>query len=206
MKGGSAKTTTAAFLAHALAGMGRRVLAVDADPAGSLLRWGDAGGWSIPVIGMPTRKIHLDLPNVGDRYDVAVIDTPPLDDQAGIVYSALRAASDVVVPVGATTMELDRISPIFAAADEVEALRNGPATITVLLTRTVANASSVTVARQVISDDLGRRVLRTVVPRLERYALAFGAPVELSPGDPYLLAAEEIVGQALPAQTVGAHS
>jgi chromosome partitioning protein len=32
MKGGSAKTTTAAFLAHALARGGRRVLAVDADP------------------------------------------------------------------------------------------------------------------------------------------------------------------------------
>lgn len=206
MKGGSAKTTTAAFLAHALAGTGLRVLAVDADPAGSLLRWGDAGGWTIPVIGMPTRKIHVDLPNVGDRYDVAVIDTPPLDDQAGIVYSALRAASHVVVPVGATTMELDRISPIFAAADEVEALRSGPAAISVLLTRTVANASSVAVARQVISDDLGRRVLRTVVPRLERYALAFGAPVELAPGDPYLLAAEEIVAQTLPVQTVGAHS
>jgi chromosome partitioning protein len=206
MKGGSAKTTTAAFLAHALARGGRRVLAVDADPAGSLLRWGDAGGWAIPVIGMPTRKIHVDLPNVADRYDVAVIDTPPLDDQAGIVYSALRAASDVVVPVGATTMELDRISPIFAATDEVEALRSGPASVCVLLTRTVANASSVTVARQVIADDLGRRVLRTVVPRLERYALAFGSPVELIPGDPYLLAAEEIVGQVLPTQPAGAHS
>jgi hypothetical protein len=110
MNGGSAKTTTAAFLAHALARAGRRVLAVDAHPAGSLLRWGDAAGWAIPVIGMPTRKIHVGLPNVADRYDMAVIDTPPLDDQAGIVYSAFRAASDVVVPVGATTMELDRIS------------------------------------------------------------------------------------------------
>lgn len=61
-----------------------------------------------------------------------------------------------------------------------------------LLTRTVARASSVTIAREVIGDELGRRVLRTSVPRLERYALAFGGPVDLVPGDPYLLAAEEI--------------
>jgi chromosome partitioning protein len=201
MKGGSAKTTTAAYLAHAFARAGSRVLCVAADPAGSLLRWRDAGAWTIPVIGMPTRKIHTDLPNVGDRYDVAVIDTPPLDDQAGIVYSAIRAATDVLVPVGATTMELDRLSPVFDVVDEVDVLRSDPATMAVLLTRTVANATSVAVARQVISEDLQRRVLRTSIPRLERYALAFGAPVELIPGDPYVLAAEELATKLLPATT-----
>lgn len=192
MKGGSAKTTTAAYLAHAFAEAGHRVLCVDSDPAGSLLRWRDAGAWAIPVIGMPTRKIHADLPNVADRYDVAVVDTPPLDDQAGIVYSAIRAATDVLVPVGATTMELDRLTPVFDVVDEVEVLRAEPASLAVLLTRTVANATSVVVARQVISEELRRRVLRTSIPRLERYALAFGAAVDLIPGDPYVLAAEEL--------------
>lgn len=199
MKGGSAKTTTAAYLAHAYARAGRRVLCIDADPAGSLLRWSDAGSWDIPVIGMPTRKIHTDLPNVADRYDLAVIDTPPLDDQAGVVYSALRAATDVVVPVGASTMELDRLSPIFDAVDQVEPLRETPPAVSVLLTRTVSNASSVGVARAVIAEDLNRRVLNTSVPRLERYALAFGMPLILAAGDPYLLAAEEIVGETLAA-------
>lgn len=125
MKGGSAKTTTAAFIAHAFASAGRAVLAVDADPAGSLLRWRDAGGWEIPVVGMPSKKIHADLPSLAGRYEIAVIDTPPLEEQAGVVYSAIRAATMVLVPVGPSTMELDRLSPVLDVADDVQALR-GP--------------------------------------------------------------------------------
>ena len=39
LKGGSAKTTSAAFLAHAFHERGRKVVLVDADPQGSALRW-----------------------------------------------------------------------------------------------------------------------------------------------------------------------
>ena len=53
LKGGSTKTTTAAFVAHALAEAGLTVLCVDADGENeSLLSWSEAGEWSIPVIGM----------------------------------------------------------------------------------------------------------------------------------------------------------
>lgn len=192
MKGGSAKTTTAAYLAHALAARGHRVACVDADPAGSLLRWRDQGDWDLPVLGMPSRKVHVDLPNIADRYDVVVVDTPPLDEQAGIVYSAVRAATDVVVPVGPTTMELDRLLPIL---DAVEPLAATPPMVRVLLTRAVTRASSVEAARDIITGQLGRQVFRTVVPRLERYALAFGGPVELPPGDPYALVVDELEQQ-----------
>lgn len=192
MKGGSAKTTTAAYLAHALAARDHRVACVDADPAGSLLRWRDQGDWDLPVLGMPSRKVHVDLPNIADRYDVVVVDTPPLDEQAGIVYSAVRAATDVVVPVGPTTMELDRLLPIL---DAVEPLAATPPMVRVLLTRAVTRASSVEAARDIITGQLGRQVFRTVVPRLERYALAFGGPVELPPGDPYALVVDELEQQ-----------
>lgn len=199
MKGGSAKTTTAAYLAHALAARGHRVACVDADPAGSLLRWRDRGDWDLPVLGMASRKVHVDLPNIADRYDVVVVDTPPLDEQAGIVYSAVRAGTDVVVPVGPTTMELDRLPPILDVVDAVEPLAATPPAVRVLLTRAVTRASSVEAARDIIAGQLGRRVFRTVVPRLERYALAFGGPVELPPGDLYTLIVDEL--EQLPAAT-----
>ena len=87
LKGGSTKTTTAAFVSHALAEAGLSVLAVDADGENeSLLSWSEAGEWSIPVIGMPVTDLDRKLPGVvGDRYDAVVIDTPPMKERRGVV-------------------------------------------------------------------------------------------------------------------------
>jgi chromosome partitioning protein len=166
---------------------------VDADPAGSLLRWAELGGWEIPVVGKPTRDLHSRLATIARGFDVVVIDTPPLEDQAGIVHSALRAASDVVVPAAPTAMELDRLAPIFDAVQDIGPLcLDGPPGVSVLLTRTVAGASATAAARDVLGS-VGYRVLAVAVPRLERYAQAFGTIPMLIPGDPYEIAAEEIV-------------
>src|SRR3954464_13258970 len=96
LKGGTAKTTTAVFLSHALHEQGRTVLLVDADPQASALTWSetaaavDGAGFPFPVIALPSREIHKQLPDViGNRFDVVVIDTPPLEERAGIVASAL---------------------------------------------------------------------------------------------------------------------
>ena len=80
LKGGSTKTTTAAFLAHALHEAGMRVLGVDADGENeSLLSWQVAGEWPFPVIGLPVNNLHKQLPGIaGDNYDVVVIDSPPM--------------------------------------------------------------------------------------------------------------------------------
>lgn len=191
LKGGTSKTTTAAYLAHCL---GPGVLGVDADPPGSLLRWSElAGEWPVPVIALPVRDLHTRLPGIaGAAYTRAVIDTPPLDEHAGIVYSALRAADVVVVPVSPSTMELDRLSPILDAVAEVAPLRARPPEVRVLLTRVVSRASSGSNAREVLTA-AGLTVLPTAVPRLERYAQAFGRPVEVEPDDPYAVAARELL-------------
>ena len=107
LKGGSAKTTTAAFILHALAESGLSVLGVDADGENeSLLSWSEAGEWSIPVIGMPVTDLHRKLPGVaGDRYDAVVIDTPPMKERRGVVASAIRLATHVLVPMAPTGME-----------------------------------------------------------------------------------------------------
>src|SRR3954463_16084293 len=84
-KGGTSKTTTAVFLAHALHEQGRTVLLVDADPPASALSWSETAapaggaGFPFPVIALPSREIHKQLPDViGNRFEVVVIDTPPL--------------------------------------------------------------------------------------------------------------------------------
>ena len=188
IKPGTTKTTSAGFLAHALPGP---TLAVDADPPGSLLRWSELAGWSVPVIGLAVRDLHKRLPGLARDYATVVIDTPPLEDHVGIATSALRAADVIVVPVGPTTMELDRLSPVFEAIEEVTPLRERPPIVRILLTRVVGGAHSGGNARDVLTE-AGLTVLRANVPRKERYAQAFGAPVRLIPGDPYASAAEEL--------------
>ncbi|WP_254368412.1 ParA family protein, partial [Mycobacteroides abscessus] len=111
LKGGSTKTTTAAFMLHALAEAGLSALGVDADGENeSLLSWSEAGGWSVPVIGLPVTDLHRKLPGIaGDRYDAVVIDTPPMKERRGVVGSAIRLATHVVVPMAPTGMEYARL-------------------------------------------------------------------------------------------------
>lgn len=192
LKGGTSKSTTAAYLAHALTDDPSRTLVVDADPPASLVSWSEQGQWAVPVIGLPVRDLHSRLPGIaGDRYDWTVIDTPPLDERAGIVYSALRCADVVVVPVAASTIELDRLWPVLDAVEQVAPLVQTPPQVLVVLTRVLSRATSTQTARDAIGD-IGLRVAEAVVPRLERYSLAFGAPVTLAADDPYAEIANEI--------------
>lgn len=194
LKGGSTKTTTAAFVLHSLAEAGLPALGVDADGENeSLLAWSEAGEWSIPVIGMPVADLHRKLPGVvGDRYDAVVIDTPPMKERRGVVASAIRIATHVLVPMAPTGMEYARISAIRELVEEAGALAVTPPQLAVVLTRTVSNAASTDVYRQMLTDD-GVRVLRPTVGRLERYAQAFGLPITNAAATAYGDVADELI-------------
>lgn len=192
LKGGSAKTTSTAYLAHAYATQGKSVLVVDADPQGSALRWSEAGDWDIPTLALPVKNLHTRLGGiVPPSTDVVLIDTPPLDEQAGIVYSALRAADTIIVTMAPTMLEFERLPDVWAAIEEVEPLRDMPARVAVLLNRTVTNANSTGMFRELIEDG-GHHVLTTTIPRREPIAQAFAAPV--TDLGKYADAAEEIEG------------
>lgn len=192
LKGGSSKTTTSAFLAHALARRGRSVAVVDADPHGQTVRWAGLADWELPAVGLATKTLHRQLWRTIDaeRFDTVVIDTPPLDEHDGHAVSALRVATDVVIPVAPSMIELDRLDPVFKAIDDAAAHRDDDPDVRVLLTRAVTRARSTQDMRDMLTEQ-GRTVFRTAIPRLEVYALAFAAPV---PDDvPYGLAADELV-------------
>lgn len=197
LKGGSAKTTTTAYLAHAFAAQGLDVLVVDADPQGSTLRWSEAAEWTIPTLSLPVKNLHTRLAGIVPPHtDVVLIDTPPLDDQAGIVYSALRSADKIVVTMAPTMLEFERLPDVWAAIEEVEPLRTKPAHAAVLLNRTVPNANSTDMFRGLLVDG-GHDVLSTTIPRREAFAQAFGAPItDLSR---YADAAAEIARMGVPA-------
>jgi chromosome partitioning protein len=180
LKGGTGKTTTAAFLLHVMHEMGLSVLGVDADGENeSLASWQAQADWPIPVVSMAVPNLHKQLPGVvGDRYDAVGIDTPPMTDHRGVVLSAARIATHVVVPMAPTSIEYQRLGPVRQLLDDAADLRpdGRPPVMAVLLTRTVTNAASTTVYRDQITDD-GVTVLKATVARLERYAQAFGDPI-----------------------------
>ena len=201
LKGGSAKTTTAAFLAQALHDAGLSVLVVDADPQASALRWSEAAGWAMPTVGLPVRTLHTQLAGIATARDVVVIDTPPLEVQAGIVRSALRAADLVVVTTAPTPMEVERVSAVRAALDDVASLRPDgcPPQAVVLLTRTVARAASTAAWRSAL-EAAGWQVLASEVRRLEAIAQAAGDPI--TDTGPYGDVASEILDIVVGGQVV----
>lgn len=196
LKGGSGKSTGAGLLAHAWASAGRRVIAVDADPQGTLTRWAQDGEWTIPVFGLATNKLHAELSGIvnQDRFDVVVIDTPPLELQRGIVYSAMRAATDVVVTLAPTASEWDVLPAVWGALDEVEPLRTQPVVVSVLWNRVRANTTSSTVYRDLLAAS-GRHSCRSVIPLAERYAQAIGGPVILRAEDTAVRDAADEIAQ-----------
>jgi chromosome partitioning protein len=191
LKGGTGKTTTTAHVAQALHELGARVLAVDADPQGSLLRWSEQAGFPWPVIALPSGKIHRELPGiVGDRWNVTVIDTPPTDDRKAIVESAARAATHVIVPLTPSTIEHERMTPVHELLEEASV--GGEFHTAVLLVKVKRSAASGEVYRSALEAD-GWRVLRPIVPDREAYRQAWGVPLRRQHVADYSDAVEELL-------------
>lgn len=180
-KGGTGKTTSAAYLAHAFQERGHNVLLVDADgtrKAGSLTKWAELSGWKIRTERLTTPHLHRELPGlIGRRFDVVIIDTPPLEREAGTVESAMRAASAIVLPMAPSLMELAEVPELLDAAARMDRHHAEPVRVQVLLNR--VNATSLSAARfRRKLEPLGCQVLKTEIRQREDIrARAFGRQI-----------------------------
>lgn len=162
-KGGAGKTYTAAYMSHALDELGYRVLGIDADPQASLLKWeaNSPEAWPLDVMGKPTNNLHRDLAGMtGSRYDVVVIDTPGHrpgsgDTTSGIIASALRVATFVVVPLAPSGIEYEEVKPLLRSIADSGPLRPSgePPEYAVLLTRATPNTVTLAVFREELEKD-----------------------------------------------------
>ena len=133
LKPGTGKTTSAVWLAHVFARAGNSVLLVDADPSGSALEWSDLAAmdprvtpreaFPFRVVALPSRELHRRLPGIAREDDVVIIDTPQVEDHAGIARSALRYAGEIVIPCAPTPIEINRTTPVRDEIAEVEPAR-----------------------------------------------------------------------------------
>lgn len=177
LKGGTGKTTSTAFVSHQLASTGRAVLMVDADPQGSLLRWSESAAWAVPTIALPVRNLDSRLGRiVPPGVEIVVVDTPPTDDQRGITAAAIRSADVLVVPMAPTLLDFERLKDVSALIELERGGRPAAARTAVLLNRTVTNARSTRMYREIITE-LGHQVLESEVARREVVAQSFGSRV-----------------------------
>ena len=207
LKPGTGKTTSAVWLAHVFARAGNSVLLVDADPSGSALEWSDLAAmdpkitpqeaFPFRIVSLPSRELHRRLPEIARDEDVVIIDTPQLEDHAGIARSALRYADEIVIPCAPTPIEVNRTTPVRDEIADVRELRGTPARSAILLNRCIARAHSTAHARQAL-EDLGYDVLATAVPRLEVYAQSFGLPVKHAGLDVWRQVARDLTARCAP--------
>src|SRR6516165_10479930 len=161
LKPGTGKTTSAVWLAHVFAQAGNSVLLVDADPSGSALEWSDLAAmypglvpeqaaFPFRIVALPSRELHRRLPEIARHDDVVIIDTPQLEDHAGIARSALRYADEIVIPCAPNPIEVNRTTPVRDEIAEVEPVRDRPARSAILLNRCITRAHSISDARQAL--------------------------------------------------------
>ena len=208
LKPGTGKTTSAVWLAHVFAQAGNSVLLVDADPSGSALEWSDLAamfpGLAPPqaafpfrIVALPSRELHRRLPEIARDDDVVIIDTPQLEDHAGIARSALRYVDEILVPCAPSPIEINRTTPVRDEIAEVRAVREKPARSAVLLNRCITRAHSTVDAREALLG-LGYDVLNTAVPRREIYAQSFGMPIKQTGLEVWRQVARDLVERCAP--------
>jgi len=208
LKPGTGKTTSAVWLAHVFAQAGNSVLLVDADPSGSALEWSDLAAmdphlaapeaaFPFRIVALPSRELHRRVPEIAQADDVVIIDTPQLEDHAGIARSALRYADEILIPCAPSPIEINRTTPVRDEIAELGAIREQPARSAILLNRCIARAHSTVDAREALVD-LGYDVLDTAVPRREVYAQSFGMPIKQAGCEIWRQVARNLIDRCAP--------
>jgi len=98
-KGGPGKTTIAMLLVASLAGEGRRVVALDADPTEALSRWArnayEGVAFEVHAETDETRLAHL-IDRSAETADIVIVDTAGFGNRAATV--AMTSADAILVP------------------------------------------------------------------------------------------------------------
>ena len=125
-KGGVGKSTLAVSVAWELQARGYRVLAVDADPQGTLRVTGEvaaeAGRPAPSIVALGKDMYRPDqLPTLAQSFDYVVIDTP--GRMGDVQRAALMVAHLALVPVGQSAADTWGVTQTLEAVQEAQVLR-----------------------------------------------------------------------------------
>ena len=193
LKGGTGKTTTAVHVASGLAAHGRTLL-IDADEQASASAWAALLEDRCPfdVITDSGADIHARHERRASTYAHVVVDAPPHD--VAVVRSAIRIATDIVIPLSPSAMDVNRLWPMIDLATTVPSRQ--PPRVVVLLTKVRPNTRTLRIARETLTE-MGVPLAGVEIPQREAYRTAFGTV----PNDPerYQLLVDELLAHMVAA-------
>lgn len=181
-KGGTAKSTTAVYLAlKAHRATGLPVLLVDADPRSqSAYTWSkfaeDEWPVGVTVIPWPTTDLDKRVPAIAGNYPGGVIvDTG--GDNPEILESALKVTRELLMPLAPNAAEFTRAAATVSVARAVARLHNPGLAYQVLFVRVASrrDADARDMRRYFDEKEIGYAATR--IPHRKEYSRAFGTGV-----------------------------
>lgn len=164
-KGGTTKTTSAVFLACALAEQGS-VRLLDADPQGSVTEWAiraEEAENELPLVVEAVNLAQLRRSNAPGA-DFTLIDTPPGDPR--LIDAALAAADVAVIPTAPSSIDMARTW-------ETEQAARAKVPAFVLVAQADMRTRALGSALRVL-DEHGVGRFETVIPMREAIRQSFG--------------------------------
>lgn len=166
-KGGVGKTTSAMYLATAASRAGIKSVVVDSDSQGS------AGAWA-KIASKRTRKLPFEVVETGSNISPLIkdlagpdglvfIDTPPGTSPA--ISESVKLADLVVVPCGASPIELQRVWPTLS-------FLNGHPALVLLTNVDLRSNLSAQIRKRLLETEVP--VLRSLVPQRSQIKRSFG--------------------------------
>lgn len=165
-KGGTAKTTSAVYLAIAFSRRGREVVMLDLDKQGSATDWADRAAEAGDPLPFPVHVANMKrLTKYADDVDkVVIIDTPPGDGQ--VIDAAIAVSDFVILPTQATGLDTARVWETLPSV-------HGRLPYGVLITSARLGTKLLEEAKAVFDNGEVAR-FDTVIPMRERIRSTFG--------------------------------
>ena len=176
LKGGTAKTTTAIYLAMCAWEDDRSPVIVDADSEPSALAWATPGRLPYPVIAGEGDGLVVQVKDLSAQGHTVIIDGPP--NARDVLWAAATAADLVLVPIKPTGVDVNRLRSTLKVLLNIEASRPEGLLTRILFTMYVRNSVLMREALEILAKF---PTLDARVRNLQRYARGFGtAPTYLN--------------------------